>query len=85
MINYAGGPIYTFFKEEQKGRLSFASNNLTRDASLEISYLQPSDAGLYTCKVKYAGQFVYNYITLKVLGKVDANFIKIHRHIEYRV
>nr|XP_020648047.1 CXADR-like membrane protein isoform X1 [Pogona vitticeps]XP_020648054.1 CXADR-like membrane protein isoform X1 [Pogona vitticeps] len=69
VITYAGGNIYNYFTEKQKGRVSFASNYLTGDASLEISLLQPSDAGLYTCKVKNAGQYEWTHITLKVLEK----------------
>nr|XP_028564283.1 CXADR-like membrane protein isoform X2 [Podarcis muralis] len=69
VINYAGSNTYTYFNDEQKGRVSFASNNRTGDASLEISFLQPSDAGQYTCKVKNAGQYEWTHITLKVLEK----------------
>uniref|UniRef100_A0ACB8EXX1 Uncharacterized protein n=2 Tax=Sphaerodactylus townsendi TaxID=933632 RepID=A0ACB8EXX1_9SAUR len=69
VITYAGGNIYTFLTEEQKGRVSFASNFQAGDASLEISFLQPSDTGLYTCKVKNAGQYEWTRITLKVLEK----------------
>ncbi|XP_061449118.1 CXADR-like membrane protein isoform X2 [Rhineura floridana] len=69
VITYSGGNIYTGTNEEQKGRVSFASNYLSGDASLEISFLQPSDAGQYTCKVKNAGQYEWTHITLKVLEK----------------
>lgn len=65
--------------EEQKGRVSFASSFLSGDASLEISLLQPSDAGQYTCKVKNAGQYEWTHITLKVLGKAPAKLYKISR------
>ncbi|KAG8141539.1 hypothetical protein E2320_007152 [Naja naja] len=67
VITYAGGNIYHDMIEEQKGRVSFASNFLSGDASLEISLLQPSDSGQYTCKVKNAGQYEWTHITLKVL------------------
>uniref|UniRef100_A0A8D0KNS4 CXADR like membrane protein n=1 Tax=Salvator merianae TaxID=96440 RepID=A0A8D0KNS4_SALMN len=69
VINYAGGKVYNNLIEEQKGRVSFASNLLAGDASLKISLLQSSDAGLYTCKVKNAGQYEWTYITLKVLER----------------
>ncbi|XP_026544500.1 CXADR-like membrane protein isoform X1 [Notechis scutatus] len=69
VITYAGGNIYHDMIEEQKGRVSFASNFLSGDASLEISLLQPSDSGQYTCKVKNAGQYEWTHITLKVLEK----------------
>ncbi|XP_060643143.2 CXADR-like membrane protein [Anolis sagrei] len=69
VITYAGGNIYNDLIEEQKGRVSFASNFQDGDASLEISLLQPSDAGQYTCKVKNAGQYEWSHITLKVLEK----------------
>ncbi|XP_062995291.1 CXADR-like membrane protein isoform X2 [Elgaria multicarinata webbii] len=69
VITYAGGIIYDHLNKEQKGRVSFASTYQTGDASLEISLLQPSDAGQYTCKVKNAGQYAWTHITLKVLEK----------------
>lgn len=69
VITSSGGNIYTDLNEEQKGRVSFASSFLSGDASLEISLLQPSDAGQYTCKVKNAGQYEWTHITLKVLEK----------------
>uniref|UniRef100_A0A8D0L8I2 CXADR like membrane protein n=1 Tax=Sphenodon punctatus TaxID=8508 RepID=A0A8D0L8I2_SPHPU len=69
VITYSGGNVYNDLNDEQKGRVSFASNFLAGDASLEISYLQPSDAGQYTCKVKNAGQYEWTHITLKVLEK----------------
>uniref|UniRef100_A0A8C5WXN2 CXADR like membrane protein n=1 Tax=Laticauda laticaudata TaxID=8630 RepID=A0A8C5WXN2_LATLA len=69
VITYAGGNIYHDMIEEQKGRVSFASNFLSGDASLDISLLQPSDSGQYTCKVKNAGQYEWTHITLKVLEK----------------
>ncbi|XP_060106854.1 CXADR-like membrane protein [Heteronotia binoei] len=69
VITYAGNRIYPDLIEEQKGRVSFASNFRAGDASLEISFLQPSDAGLYMCKVKNAGHYEWSTITLKVLEK----------------
>lgn len=77
VITSSGGNIYTDLNEEQKGRVSFASSFLSGDASLEISLLQPSDAGQYTCKVKNAGQYEWTHITLKVLGKAAAKLSKI--------
>ncbi|XP_054854154.1 CXADR-like membrane protein isoform X2 [Eublepharis macularius] len=70
VITYGGGHIYyPDLNEEQKGRVSFASNFRNGDASLEISFLQPSDAGAYICKVKNAGNYEWTHITLKVLEK----------------
>uniref|UniRef100_A0A7M4E3C2 CXADR like membrane protein n=1 Tax=Crocodylus porosus TaxID=8502 RepID=A0A7M4E3C2_CROPO len=69
VITYSGGKVYNDFKVEQKGRVSFNSNFLAGDASLQIIFLQPSDAGQYTCKVKNAGQYEWTHITLKVLEK----------------
>ncbi|XP_053125612.1 CXADR-like membrane protein isoform X2 [Hemicordylus capensis] len=69
VITYTGGNTYNDLNTEQKGRVSFASDVLTGDASLKISLLQLSDAGLYTCKVKNAGQYEWTRITLKVLEK----------------
>lgn len=82
VINYAGSNTYTYFNDEQKGRVSFASNNRTGDASLEISFLQPSDAGQYTCKVKNAGQYEWTHITLKVLGKALMKLFQ-DKHLVY--
>lgn len=69
MITYSGGRVYDDLNEEQKGRVSFTSNFLAGDASLQIISLQSSDAGKYICKVKNAGQYEWARITLKVVGK----------------
>ncbi|KYO39015.1 hypothetical protein Y1Q_0022594 [Alligator mississippiensis] len=69
VITYSGDKVYNDFNVEQKGRFSFNSNFLAGDASLQIIFLQPSDAGQYTCKVKNAGQYEWTHITLKVLEK----------------
>lgn len=70
VITYSGGRVYDDLNEEQKGRVSFTSNFLAGDASLQIISLQSSDAGKYICKVKKAGQYEWVHITLKVVGKV---------------
>lgn len=70
VITYSGGRVYDDLNEEQKGRVSFTSNFLAGDASLQIISLQSSDAGKYICKVKNAGQYEWARITLKVVGKV---------------
>ncbi|XP_078537954.1 CXADR-like membrane protein [Lissotriton helveticus] len=69
VITYSGGTIYDNLIENMRGRISFASNYLAGDASLQIQSLQPSDAGQYICKVKNAGQYEWSYITLLVLVK----------------
>ncbi|XP_006116688.1 CXADR-like membrane protein isoform X1 [Pelodiscus sinensis] len=69
VITYSGGNVYNEVNEGQKGRVSFTSNFLAGDASLQIVSLQPSDAGQYTCKVKNAGQYEWHHITLTVLEK----------------
>ncbi|XP_066059550.1 CXADR-like membrane protein [Chamaea fasciata] len=69
VITYSGGRVYDDLNEEQKGRVSFTSNFLAGDASLQIISLQSSDAGKYICKVKNAGQYEWARITLKVVGK----------------
>ncbi|XP_068025276.1 CXADR-like membrane protein [Melanerpes formicivorus] len=69
VITYSGGRVYDDLNEEQKGRVSFTSNFLAGDASLQITSLQSSDAGKYICKVKNAGQYEWARITLKVVEK----------------
>lgn len=74
VITYSGGRVYDDLNEEQKGRVSFTSNFLAGDASLQIISLQSSDAGKYICKVKNAGQYEWARITLKVVGKDTSLF-----------
>lgn len=74
MITYSGGRVYDDLNEEQKGRVSFTSNFLAGDASLQIISLQSSDAGKYICKVKNAGQYEWARITLKVVGEDTSLF-----------
>ncbi|NXA38956.1 CLMP protein, partial [Eudromia elegans] len=69
VITYSGGRVYDDLNEDQKGRVSFTSNFLAGDASLQIISLQSSDAGKYICKVKNAGQYEWARITLKVIEK----------------
>ncbi|MGH0174132.1 UNVERIFIED_CONTAM: hypothetical protein FKN15_067502 [Acipenser sinensis] len=69
VISYTGGLVYDNFNDNQKGRVSFASDYLTGDASLRISALKIRDSGQYTCKVKNGGQYFWNPISLIVLGK----------------
>jgi adipocyte-specific adhesion protein len=70
VITYSSRHVYNNLTEEQNGRVAFASNFLAGDASLQIEPLKPSDEGQYTCKVKNSGRYVWNYVILKVLGKV---------------
>ncbi|KAM4704470.1 CXADR-like membrane protein [Rhinophrynus dorsalis] len=67
LLSYSGQKIYE--NPNQKGRYSFVSNYLAGDASMLIRSLETSDAGLYICKVKNAGQYEWNYIKVKVLAK----------------
>lgn len=67
ILSYSGGQVYE--NEELKGRYSFISDFLAGDATIFIRSLEPSDAGLYTCKVKNAGQYAWSYIVLKILVK----------------
>ncbi|KAM9299010.1 CXADR-like membrane protein [Gastrophryne carolinensis] len=67
ILSYSGGEVYE--NEEQKGRYSFISKFRAGDASIFITSLEPSDAGLYTCKVKNAGQYEWSFIILKILEK----------------
>ncbi|XP_072282705.1 CXADR-like membrane protein [Pyxicephalus adspersus] len=67
ILSYSGGQVYE--NEELKGRYRFISNFLAGDAAIFIRSLELSDAGLYTCKVKNAGQYEWRYIRLKVLVK----------------
>ncbi|XP_069470189.1 CXADR-like membrane protein [Ambystoma mexicanum] len=69
VITYSGGSVYKDLIESMRGRVSFVSNFLAGDASLQIQALQPSDAGQYICKVKNAGKYEWSYITLQVLVK----------------
>ncbi|XP_074833131.1 CXADR-like membrane protein [Carettochelys insculpta] len=69
VITYSGGNVYDDLNEGQRGRVSFTSNFLAGDASLQIVSLKPRDAGQYTCKVKNAGQYEWHHITLLVLEK----------------
>lgn len=71
VITYSGHHVYDNLTEEQKGRVAFASNFLAGDASLQIASLQPRDEGLYTCKVKNSGRYVWSHVVLKVLGKAS--------------
>uniref|UniRef100_G1PPE4 CXADR-like membrane protein n=1 Tax=Myotis lucifugus TaxID=59463 RepID=G1PPE4_MYOLU len=67
VITYSGHHVYDNLTEEQKGRVAFASNFLAGDASLQIESLKPRDEGLYTCKVKNSGHYVWSHVVLKVL------------------
>ncbi|XP_053308086.1 CXADR-like membrane protein [Spea bombifrons] len=67
LISYSGGKVYD--NDDRKGRYSFVSKFLAGDASIIIWSLEPSDAGFYTCKVKNAGKYYWNYIWLEVLVK----------------
>ncbi|KAM8927607.1 CXADR-like membrane protein [Pelodytes ibericus] len=67
LMSYSAGRVYE--GEKGKGRYNFSSNFLAGNAALFIASLEPSDAGQYICKVKNAGQYAWNYITLKVLVK----------------
>uniref|UniRef100_A0A8C5PCJ5 CXADR like membrane protein n=1 Tax=Leptobrachium leishanense TaxID=445787 RepID=A0A8C5PCJ5_9ANUR len=68
VISYSSGQVY--HGENSHGRFNFASTNfLAGDATILITSLQPSDAGLYICKVKNAGQYKWNDIKLEVLVK----------------
>ncbi|PKU30441.1 hypothetical protein llap_19254 [Limosa lapponica baueri] len=75
VITYSGGRVYDDLNEEQKGRVSFTSNFLAGDASLQIISLQSSDAGKYICKVKNAGQYEWARITLKVVDAQNVGMI----------
>ncbi|XP_038609879.1 CXADR-like membrane protein isoform X1 [Tachyglossus aculeatus] len=69
VISFSSGKVYDDLNEDQQGRVDFAANYLAGDASLKITSLKPSDESEYTCKVKNAGRYHWNYITLKVLVK----------------
>ncbi|KAM6158658.1 CXADR-like membrane protein [Rhynchocyon petersi] len=69
VITYSSRHVYNNLTEEQKGRVTFASNFLEGDASLQIEPLKPSDEGRYSCKVKNLGRYVWNHVILKVLVK----------------
>ncbi|KAM4652851.1 CXADR-like membrane protein [Discoglossus pictus] len=68
LISYSGGQVYEHDKN-RKGRYRFAANYNEGDASIVIQALEPGDAGQYTCRVKNAGQYIWNYVNLKVLVK----------------
>ncbi|XP_075046423.1 CXADR-like membrane protein [Mixophyes fleayi] len=67
ILSYSGGKVYE--NEDFKGRYRFFSNYSAGDAAIFIRSLQPSDAGLYICKVKNAGNYEWKYISLKILVK----------------
>ncbi|KAG8542944.1 hypothetical protein GDO81_012910 [Engystomops pustulosus] len=64
ILSYSGGRIYEY--NELKGRYSFISDFLAGDAAMFIRSLEPSDAGMYTCKVKNDGDYDMSYVFLKV-------------------
>ncbi|XP_069804741.1 CXADR-like membrane protein [Dendropsophus ebraccatus] len=64
ILSYSGGEVY-----KDEGRYSFHSDYMAGDAAIFIRSLVPSDAGLYTCKVKNAGQYTWSYIILKIFVK----------------
>ncbi|NXP41988.1 CLMP protein, partial [Leiothrix lutea] len=84
VITYSGGRVYDDLNEEQKGRVSFTSNFLAGDASLQIISLQSSDAGKYICKVKNAGQYEWARITLKVVVSLQCRSASGTAPISYR-
>ncbi|XP_055516756.1 CXADR-like membrane protein isoform X2 [Leucoraja erinacea] len=57
VITYSSGYVYENVSAKQRGRISFAADYLMGDASIKISSLQATDSGLYTCKVKNAGEY----------------------------
>ncbi|XP_075915499.1 uncharacterized protein LOC142908617 [Petromyzon marinus] len=66
VATFAGGEghIYPDFAS----RVRFARNVTRRDASLQIAGLRASDAGVYTCKVKFGTFIKQETIRLTVLG-----------------
>ncbi|XP_075917665.1 coxsackievirus and adenovirus receptor homolog isoform X2 [Petromyzon marinus] len=66
VATFAGGEghIYPDFAS----RVRFARNATRRDASLQIAGLRASDAGVYTCKVKFGTFIKLETIRLTVLG-----------------
>uniref|UniRef100_A0A4W3HBK0 CXADR-like membrane protein n=1 Tax=Callorhinchus milii TaxID=7868 RepID=A0A4W3HBK0_CALMI len=70
VITYSGRTVYNNVSDKQKGRVSFAADYLTGDASIKITSLQSTDSGLYTCKVKNEGVYdLKSPINLIVLVK----------------
>nr|XP_033775292.1 CXADR-like membrane protein [Geotrypetes seraphini] len=67
VIGYSDESVYNYLNNNQKGRVNFASNFRAGDASLHIRSLEPSDAGLYSCKVKNGGTYKLDRVVLKVL------------------
>ncbi|XP_073441089.1 CXADR-like membrane protein isoform X2 [Dendrobates tinctorius] len=67
ILSYSGGQVYE--NRELKGRYSFVADFLAGDATIFIRSLEPNDAGLYTCKVKNAGQYAWSHVILKILVK----------------
>ncbi|XP_075918039.1 coxsackievirus and adenovirus receptor homolog isoform X1 [Petromyzon marinus] len=67
VATFAGGEghIYPDFAS----RVRFARNATRRDASLQIAGLRASDAGVYTCKVKFGTFIKLETIRLTVLVK----------------
>ncbi|XP_051896004.1 CXADR-like membrane protein [Pristis pectinata] len=57
VITYSLGSVYENLSAKQRGRISFAADYMMGDASIKISSLQATDSGLYTCKVKNAGEY----------------------------
>ncbi|XP_059813299.1 CXADR-like membrane protein [Hypanus sabinus] len=57
VITYSLGSVYENISANQIGRISFAGKYKMGDASIKISSLQQTDSGLYTCKVKNAGEY----------------------------
>ncbi|XP_069750681.1 CXADR-like membrane protein [Narcine bancroftii] len=70
VITYTSGSVYENVSAMQRGRISFAADYLMGDASIKISSLLATDSGLYTCKVKNAGEYDWKpAINLVVLVK----------------
>ncbi|XP_031429431.1 CXADR-like membrane protein [Clupea harengus] len=67
LITFFNDKVYEV--ESEDGRLSFAGDYLSGDASLLISDLQLTDSGEYHCKVKSGGKYQWNQVSLIVLVK----------------